>query len=88
MNVTIDPKDQKRLEDLARESGKDPGELLRQLVHAALAGNGQNGDAGEGSEHKEVPPELSLAGLAGIGKGLWAGEDSQEYVNKLRNEWQ
>ena len=87
MNVTIDPKDQERLEDLARESGKDPGELLRELLHEALVGKAQNGSAAEGSEGKKVPPELSLAGLAGIGKGLWQGEDAQEYVNKLRSEW-
>lgn len=26
--------------------------------------------------------------LAGLGKGTWAGMDAQEYINKLRDEWE
>jgi len=37
MNVQLDPKDQKALEALASQSGKDPGELLRELVREAIA---------------------------------------------------
>jgi hypothetical protein len=32
-------------------------------------------------------PEYHLTDLEGIGKGLWEGIDAQEYVNKLRDEW-
>jgi len=28
--------------------------------------------------------ELDWKGLYGLGKGLWKGEDAQEYVNRLR----
>ncbi len=30
--------------------------------------------------------ELDWKGLYGLGKGLWKGEDAQEYVNRLREE--
>jgi hypothetical protein len=30
----------------------------------------------------------SLLELRGLGKGLWKGEDAQEYVNRLRKEWE
>lgn len=85
MNVTLDPKDQRLLEARARECGKDPGELLRELVHQVLANGSSHANETTGS--KAVPPELSLVGLAGIGKGLWEREDAQEHVRKLRDEW-
>ena len=30
--------------------------------------------------------ELDWKGLYGLGKGLWNGEDAQDYVNRLREE--
>ncbi len=30
--------------------------------------------------------ELDWKALYGMGKGLWKGEDAQEYVNRLRKE--
>ena len=30
----------------------------------------------------------SLAELYGIGQGVWEGVDAQEYVNRLRGEWE
>ena len=30
--------------------------------------------------------ELDWKDLYGLGKGLWKGEDAQEYVNRLREE--
>lgn len=30
--------------------------------------------------------ELDWNGLYGLGKGLWEGEDAQEYINHLREE--
>lgn len=30
--------------------------------------------------------ELDWKGFYGLGKGLWEGEDAQEYVNRLREE--
>lgn len=29
----------------------------------------------------------NLKSLKGVGKELWIKEDAQEYINKLRNEW-
>ena len=29
-----------------------------------------------------------LLRLRGLGKSLWKGEDAQEYINKLREEWE
>jgi len=29
---------------------------------------------------------VNLSAFYGLGKGLWKGEDAQEYVNKLRDE--
>jgi hypothetical protein len=28
-----------------------------------------------------------LSALRGLGKEIWEGIDAQEYVNRLRNEW-
>lgn len=33
-------------------------------------------------------PKNWAAHLKGLGKGLWKGEDAQEYVNKIRDEWE
>ncbi|MBU4374343.1 MAG: hypothetical protein KKD69_06565 [Euryarchaeota archaeon] len=33
-----------------------------------------------------VEKELNWDALYGLGKGLWKGEDAQEYVNQLREE--
>ena len=33
-----------------------------------------------------MPKPLDWEGLYGLGKGLWADEDVQEYVNRLRED--
>jgi hypothetical protein len=33
-----------------------------------------------------VKRDIDWKGLYGLGKGLWIGEDAQEYVNLLREE--
>jgi len=33
-----------------------------------------------------IKKELDLNKLYGLGKGLWKGEDAQEYVNRLRED--
>ena len=45
MNFELDPNDRKDLEALASESGKNPEELLRELVHEALTERKRNGSA-------------------------------------------
>ncbi|HET8627927.1 MAG TPA: hypothetical protein VFL91_10935 [Thermomicrobiales bacterium] len=41
--------------------------------------------AGSAAAHK--PHERSLLELEGLGAELWQGIDAQEYVRKLREEW-
>ena len=36
----------------------------------------------------EESGQRSLLELEGLGAELWAGMDAQEYVNKLRQEWE
>lgn len=43
MNIQLDPKDLRDVEALAQESGKQVGEMLRELVHEAIAERKQNG---------------------------------------------
>ncbi|MBI4745174.1 MAG: hypothetical protein HY786_01155 [Deltaproteobacteria bacterium] len=33
-----------------------------------------------------IKKELDWSKLYGLGKGLWKGEDAQEYVNRLRKD--
>jgi len=33
-------------------------------------------------------PKHSIMELYGLGKELWEGVDAQEYVNRLRDEWE
>ncbi len=39
-------------------------------------------------ENETEKPKRSLLELEGLGKEIWEGIDAQEYVNKLRNEWE
>ena len=34
-----------------------------------------------------APRRRSLMELEGLGSEIWAGEDAQQYVNRLRDEW-
>ena len=71
MNVKLDPKDEQELEALARECGKDAGELLRDLVHEALVHRKENGShAAVEKEDEETCYEAARrAGLIGSIKG-------------------
>jgi len=33
-------------------------------------------------------PKRSIMELHGLGKDIWQGVDAQDYVNKLRDEWE
>lgn len=37
-------------------------------------------------KHTINKESLELTNLYGLGKGLWKGEDAQEYVNRLRED--
>ena len=52
MNIPLDPTDKQDLEKLAESEGKDPGELLRELVHAAIVE--RNRDTMSSRDHDEV----------------------------------
>ncbi|MBY0524184.1 MAG: hypothetical protein K2R98_12340 [Gemmataceae bacterium] len=34
------------------------------------------------------PQRLPWESIVGVGKEIWAGEDAQDYVNHLRDEWE
>ena len=50
-------------------------ELIEVLVHNL-----------RGKSSLSVKEELDWQGLYGLGQGLWANEDAQEYVNRLRED--
>lgn len=39
-------------------------------------------------ENDENPQKRSIMELHGLGAEIWRGIDAQEYVNKLRDEWE
>ena len=41
-----------------------------------------------GKEENEPSEKRSLLELEGLGAEIWEGVDAQEYVNKLRDEWE
>lgn len=55
MNIELDPKDQCRIEALASESGKDPGEFLGELVRDVLAARTRSRD-----DHHDETELLSM----------------------------
>ena len=44
-------------------------------------------DIAESPERPVETPRHSILELHGMGKELWQGIDAQEYVNRLRDEW-
>jgi len=60
--------------EIGRLSPKDQLKLVEKLAH-------QLGKSGITRKR-----ELDWKDLYGLGKGLWKGEDAQEYVNRLREE--
>jgi len=62
---------EKEIEKLAP---KDQLKLVEKLAHQLRAHN------------LAVKKELDWDKLYGLGKGLWGGEDGQEYVDRLRED--
>jgi hypothetical protein len=60
--------------EIERLSPKDQLKLVEKLAHQ-LRKSGIT-----------VKKDLDWKGLYGLGKGLWKGEDAQEYVNRVREE--
>jgi hypothetical protein len=60
--------------EIERLSPKDQLKLVEKLAHQLRK---------SGITAKR---ELDWKALYGLGKGLWKGEDAQEYVNRLREE--
>ena len=40
------------------------------------------------AENESEKPKRSIMELHGLGAEIWDGIDAQEYVNKLRDEWE
>ena len=53
---------------------RDQLKLLERLVHQMRI------------KRPTIKKELKWGKLYGLGKGLWEGEDAQEYVNRLRED--
>jgi len=60
--------------EIERLSPKDQLKLVEKLAHLLR----KTGLA--------VKKELDWKNLYGLGKGLWKGEDAQDYVNRLRED--
>jgi hypothetical protein len=63
MNVELDPKDKKELELLAQAEGKNLGELLRELLHEAIAERKRNGGVRGDEEEVIRSQQEALEGL-------------------------
>jgi hypothetical protein len=60
--------------------------LLRELERLLTTGYGSEGTSVTLTLRE--PREPGLLSLHGVGRELWAGEDAQIYVNRLRDEWE
>lgn len=58
-----------------------PDEKLKLLARMAE-------DLSNGEEAKEPTEKRSIMELHGLGAEIWQGIDAQEYVNRLRDEWE
>jgi hypothetical protein len=58
-----------------------PDEERARLINAILA------DVVGAPVQPHGEKRRSLRELRGLGKEIWAGVDAQEYVNRLRDEW-
>lgn len=45
-------------------------------------------DLVDNGAHLVEQPKHSIMELHGLGKEIWEGIDAQEYVNRLRDEWE
>jgi len=63
MKVTLDRTSEKELLELARENGKQPTEVLRELVHEAAASRKANGNVKAASAHTDPAYEPSRTEL-------------------------
>jgi hypothetical protein len=60
--------------EIERLSPKEQLKLVEKLVHQL------------GKTELAAKKELDWKNLYGLGKGLWKGEDAQEYVGRLRED--
>jgi hypothetical protein len=65
MNVKLDPKDESEIEALARQAGKDSGEILRELVHELLLQRREKGAYDPKCEDESCYDAALRAGLIG-----------------------
>lgn len=77
MTVTLELKSE--VEERLRLLAKAQGLLLEDYMQKVLEG------VADGAA--PTPKPYSLLELEGVGAELWKGQDAQEYVNKLRDEW-
>jgi hypothetical protein len=83
VNVPLDPRDQKELEALAGETGKDAGKLIAELVHEALASRKRNGGISKtpGESFLDAAKRLGAVGcIKGSPRGM---STNPEYLEGL-----
>jgi hypothetical protein len=61
-------------EDIRRLTSHEQLKLMERIIHRLKKGRGI------------AEKELDWSKLYGLGKGLWKGEDAQEYINQAREE--
>lgn len=68
MNVKLDPEDEREVEALANDSGQDPEDILRDLVHDALLHRRASRRSGPGNAETFLDAALRL-NVVGCVKG-------------------
>ncbi len=61
-------------EEIGRLTSHEQLKLVEKIIHQLKKGRGI------------TKKELDWSKLYGLGKGLWKGEDAQEYINRARED--
>ena len=77
MTVTLELKPE--TEERLRAQAKAQGLLLEDYMQQVLEG--------VSAETNPTGKPYSILDLEGVGAHLWHGQDAQEYVNAIRDEW-
>lgn len=75
LEIELTPEMQERLREKAKRRGLEEKAYVQTVVLRDL------------SQEEAEPSKHSIMELRGIGKGVWAGVDVQQYINEMRDEW-
>ena len=88
MTIELDPQDKKRIEELSRESGMEPEDFARQILHEALESWTENGTASSTDQQDAAWKKFLAAGVE-WSKRVKVGhtaDDSREGIYSGRGE--